>query len=429
MLMLVHLFAAVWCLLVAIAAVPVEFDINIAAQQQQKQQQQKEPVKQQNRVKHLYNDVAAQPKWAKHQGLVGHHASGNRGILDCSASQPWHVSKPVDAAHERALSQSFQLYLQSRQYNCTADTLLIQYIHDYGIGSAVNEGALWLLKAFSVDHIYRPTDKWLWAARSAKQCTAHYRSLDCFYDSISPCGTGVARAAGKVAVQMLISEAHEATAAATVEAAAAAETASAVVFTPPQHSAVTGCQLAAAAQRPPEWVFHQVCVQQALTTFVSNRCTVNAKRLALTELRAIDCKSSNSSLSLLADTAGYCYLRIYTAWYTMYNFVNQCDLPLVGAPNVRMMSYILVMKLLHGYIHTRHKQTLQYIQRLSPSTQSFVNARVTAALGNDSTNGSTIAVHVRGGKLDRKLCSNCNMLLLSYCTIYNSYCRVTCGIS
>jgi hypothetical protein len=246
---MLNLIAAAVCLLaiVAVTAVSVEFDVGIAAQEQQKQttQQKKRTVQQ-------YSDVAAQPKWAKHEKLVGHHAAGNRRILDCSEGKPWHVSKSADAAHERALAQSFQQYLQARQYNCTADTLMIQYIHDYGIGSAVNEGALWLLKALSVDHIYRPTDHWLWSARNAKQCTSHYRSLDCFYDSISPCGTGVARAAGSAAVQTTISEAQE------VTAAAAAAAAAAVVFTPPQHSAVTGCELAAAAQRSPEWVFYQV---------------------------------------------------------------------------------------------------------------------------------------------------------------------------
>jgi hypothetical protein len=244
---MVMLIAAAVCLLalVAVTAVSVEFDVGIAAQQQQKQTTQQKKRTQQ------YSDVASQPKWAKHEKLVGHHVAGNRGILDCSGSVPWHVSKSTDAAHERALAQSFQQYLHARQYNCTADTHLIQYIHDYGIGSAVNEGALWLLKALSVDHIYRPTDHWLWAARNAKQCTSHYRSLDCFYDSISPCGTGVARAAGSGAVKKMISEAQ----AVTATAAAAAST---VVFTPPQHSDVTGCELAAAAHRSPEWVFYQV---------------------------------------------------------------------------------------------------------------------------------------------------------------------------
>jgi hypothetical protein len=62
----------------------------------------------------------------------------------------------------------------------------------------------------------------------------------------------------------------------------------------------------------------------------------------------------------------------------------------------------LTTAILHMGVHTI-QQSLQYIQRLSPSTQSFVNARMIAALGNSSsTNGSTIAVHVRGGKLDRK---------------------------
>jgi hypothetical protein len=96
-------------------------------------------------------------------------------------------------------------------------------------------GAFWLLHAIKMGHIYRPAEGWLWADPDPLGCTDLHRSIDCYFEITSPCGSNHTSTEGSSLTALSPTVFH-------------------------RLDTMDTCSLAKAAKRPVEWVFYQVSV-------------------------------------------------------------------------------------------------------------------------------------------------------------------------